>query len=97
MALRSSISAEDPYHVDLHCSLQQFTLVQKLEMLNRSDSRRATDISRVLKGFDAITFQYEVAWPLSLVLSKKAITKYQLIFRHLFSIKHVLVSLLNIF
>ncbi|XP_028125714.1 gamma-tubulin complex component 2-like isoform X2 [Camellia sinensis] len=32
---------------------------------------------------------YEVQWPLSLVISRKALTKYQLIFRFLFHYKHV--------
>ena len=40
-------------------------------------------------GLDAFTFEYSVGWPLSLVLSKHAITKYQLLFRHLFHCKHV--------
>jgi hypothetical protein len=30
-----------------------------------------------------------VEWPLSVVVSKKALTKYQLMFRHLFFVKHV--------
>lgn len=32
---------------------------------------------------------YKVRWPLSIVISKRSITKYQLIFRHLFHCKHV--------
>ncbi|CAL5394570.1 unnamed protein product [Camellia sinensis] len=32
---------------------------------------------------------YEVQWPLSLVISRKALTKYQLIFRFLFHYEHV--------
>ena len=94
MAIRTSTSNDDIYHNDLHCHLQIFTLVQKLEMLNRPDSiklanRKNSDFAKFMKGFDSITFDYSVKWPLSLVLSKKALTKYQLIFRHLFSIKHI--------
>lgn len=40
-------------------------------------------------GMDAFTFDYRVQWPTSLVLSQKALTKYRLIFRHLFHIKNV--------
>jgi gamma-tubulin complex component 2 len=40
-------------------------------------------------GLDAFTFDYAVGWPLSLLLSKHALTKYQLLFRHLFHCKHV--------
>lgn len=32
---------------------------------------------------------FQVRWPLSLVISRKALTKYQLIFRFLFHCKHV--------
>lgn len=32
---------------------------------------------------------FKVRWPVSLVLSKKSLTKYQLLFRHVFFAKHV--------
>jgi len=32
---------------------------------------------------------YKVAWPVSLVVSKRSLTKYQLVFRHLFFARHV--------
>lgn len=38
---------------------------------------------------DAFTLDYKVKWPLSLVISCGALTKYQMIFRHLFFCKHV--------
>ena len=40
-------------------------------------------------GVEAFTFDYKVEWPLSLVLSKYALTKYQLLFRHLFHCKNL--------
>ncbi|RUS20820.1 Spc98 family-domain-containing protein [Endogone sp. FLAS-F59071] len=43
----------------------------------------------VLTGYDALTLDYHVAFPLSLVISRKALTKYQLLFRHLLYLKHV--------
>jgi gamma-tubulin complex component 2 len=42
-----------------------------------------------LKGLEAFTLSYRVRWPVSLVISKKTLTKYQLIFRHVFYCKHV--------
>jgi gamma-tubulin complex component 2 len=42
-----------------------------------------------LKGLEAIVLEMDVKWPVELVVSKKAITKYQLLFRHLFFAKHV--------
>lgn len=39
--------------------------------------------SGTLKVHEAFTLDYKVGWPLTLIISKKAINKYQLIFRHL--------------
>ncbi|KAI8393950.1 Spc98 family-domain-containing protein [Radiomyces spectabilis] len=44
--------------------------------------------SDVLSGYDALTLDYTVTFPLSLVISRKALTKYQLLFRHLLYLKH---------
>jgi gamma-tubulin complex component 2 len=44
---------------------------------------------RVLTGMETFTLDYKVSWPLSLVISRRALTKYQLVFRHLFHCKHV--------
>ncbi|KFH71890.1 hypothetical protein MVEG_02184 [Podila verticillata NRRL 6337] len=41
-----------------------------------------------LSGIDALTLDYSVKFPLSLVISRKALTKYQLLFRHLLYLKH---------
>ncbi len=45
--------------------------------------------SQQLKGMEAFALDYEVQWPLSIVISRKELTKYQLIFRHLFFCNHV--------
>jgi gamma-tubulin complex component 2 len=42
-----------------------------------------------LTGYDALILDYTVTFPLSLVISRKALTKYQLLFRHIFNMKHV--------
>ena len=59
-----------------------------------SPSRFTMDVSEetsqtAVTGLDAFTFEYVVRWPVSLVLSKKALKRYQLLFRHLFHTKHV--------
>lgn len=38
---------------------------------------------------EAFTLDYKVKWPLTLILSRKTLTKYQLIFRHLLYCKYV--------
>lgn len=37
----------------------------------------------------ALVLDYNVQWPLSLIVSRRAVTKYQLLFRHLFLVKFV--------
>ncbi|KAI8361191.1 Spc98 family-domain-containing protein [Mortierella sp. GBAus27b] len=43
---------------------------------------------RVLLGIESLTLDYSITFPLSLVISRKALTKYQLLFRHLLYLKH---------
>jgi gamma-tubulin complex component 2 len=40
-------------------------------------------------GFGCFTLDYKAQWPVSLVLSRKALTQYQLLFRLLFYCKRV--------
>lgn len=42
-----------------------------------------------LSGYEALILDYTVTFPLSLVISRKALTKYQLLFRHILNMKHV--------
>lgn len=42
-----------------------------------------------MKVLEAFTLEYKVKWPLTLILSHKSLTKYQLIFRHLLYCKYV--------
>lgn len=45
--------------------------------------------SGTLMGIDALAFDYSVKFPLSLVISRKAVTRYQLIFRFLVHLHHL--------
>jgi len=47
----------------------------------------------MMKVYESLTLNYKVQWPLTLVVSKKALNKYQLIFRHLLFQKYVETSL----
>jgi gamma-tubulin complex component 2 len=51
--------------------------------------------SQGLKGIEAFTLEYKVGWPLSIVLSRRAITKYQLLSHLLFFCKHVELRVLE--
>ncbi|KAF3795416.1 Gamma-tubulin complex component 2 [Nymphaea thermarum] len=53
--------------------------------VNTSDHAETVNLT----GLETFTLSYKVQWPLSLVISRKALTKYQLIFRLLFHCNHV--------
>jgi gamma-tubulin complex component 2 len=42
-----------------------------------------------LTGLEAFSFEYEVRFPLSLIISRKSLKRYQLLFRHLLHCRHV--------
>jgi gamma-tubulin complex component 2 len=42
-----------------------------------------------LKGVEALTLEYKVRWPVSIILSRRALTKYQLLSRLLYFSKYV--------
>ena len=44
---------------------------------------------KVLTGIEAFVFNYDVKWPVSLVINRKAIACYQMLFRHIFYCKHI--------
>ncbi|KAI8089941.1 gamma-tubulin complex component protein [Halteromyces radiatus] len=58
-------------------------------VLGNNNSNSNAPPKDVLNGYDALTLDYTVTFPLSLVISRKALTKYQLLFRHLLYLKHV--------
>lgn len=70
----------------------------KLAASSHSASDAATTISSetrkdALTGIDALQLDYTVRFPLSLVISRKTILRYQLIFRYLLHLKHLEQSL----
>ncbi|KAL2249191.1 gamma-tubulin complex component 2 [Sesamum indicum] len=95
LALRSTAAVADPYHEDLTCYVERTTLLKRLSTLkdlqisqivsDRSDLEEPVTIT----GLETFSLSFKVRWPLSLVISRKALTKYQLIFRFLFHCKHV--------
>ena len=93
LSITQSTCREDPFCDDLRCTLLPYTLVQHLELVQQlsdagADEPRmlsyATQMRHVknqrLKGMEAFALDYEVSWPLSLVISRRELTKYQLSF-----------------
>eukprot|EP01052_Picozoa_sp_SAG31_P031681 SAG31_NODE_3383_length_4335_cov_2.093012_3_plen_235_part_00 len=98
LSLRSSTADQDPHKDDLSCQILPYTLIsQLLRVISVKHDRPGEPAVPVaslshqgkVTGLEAFTLDYSVQWPLSLVLSRYAITKYQLLFRHLFHCKHL--------
>lgn len=55
----------------------------------QTSAAQAADDDKDITGFDALELDYSVPFPLSLVISRKTVLRYQLIFRHLLSLRHL--------
>jgi gamma-tubulin complex component 2 len=107
LAVHTSTLASDPNREELSCSLASHNLIQHLHLIQTaggdgpslggsgSEAYALKGGSQGLKGVEALTLDYNVGWPLSIVLSRRAITKYQLLSRLLFFCKHVELKVLG--
>ncbi|XP_043912715.1 gamma-tubulin complex component 2 [Protopterus annectens] len=95
LALRMSTANTDPFKDDLKIELMPHDLITQLlrvlaiETTQEKAIITADPTELTLSGLEAFSFDYIVKWPLSLIISRKALTRYQMLFRHLFYCKHV--------
>ncbi|KDO46664.1 hypothetical protein CISIN_1g0053061mg, partial [Citrus sinensis] len=68
--------------------LKRMATLKGVEIKTSSDS---VDLEQPVSitGLETFSLSYKVQWPLSIVISRKALTKYQMVFRLLFHCKHV--------
>lgn len=55
----------------------------------QAPTSQSSDDDKDIAGFDALELDYLVPFPLSLVIGRKTVLRYQLIFRHLLSLRHL--------
>ncbi|XP_040291461.1 gamma-tubulin complex component 2 [Bufo bufo] len=102
LALRMSTANTDPFKDDLKIDLMPHDLITQLlrvlaiETCQEKALINADPTELSLSGLEAFSFDYIVKWPLSLIINRKALTRYQMLFRHLFYCKHVERLLCNI-
>eukprot|EP00814_Leptocylindrus_danicus_P018783 CAMPEP_0116025846 /NCGR_PEP_ID=MMETSP0321-20121206/13383_1 /TAXON_ID=163516 /ORGANISM="Leptocylindrus danicus var. danicus, Strain B650" /LENGTH=1111 /DNA_ID=CAMNT_0003498301 /DNA_START=289 /DNA_END=3624 /DNA_ORIENTATION=- len=100
LAMSIQTNVPDPFRDDLICDFAPLSLVDHLDSMYswsgglgtkepKTPSRHTYGSKQSLTGIEAFMLDYKVEWPLSLVISRKAIINYQLLFRHLFFCKHV--------
>ncbi|KAJ8927046.1 hypothetical protein NQ314_020533 [Rhamnusium bicolor] len=94
LALRLSSAISDPYKDDLRTELLQydlqFQMFKILSIQTNSEQEYWSSIEpKKLLMIESFSFGYEVHWPLSLILNRKSLACYQMIFRHLFYCKYI--------
>ncbi|XP_066246345.1 gamma-tubulin complex component 2-like isoform X1 [Euwallacea similis] len=101
LALRISSAVNDPYKDDLKTELLPFHLQYQMFKILSIDTQSEEEywsnyqknqediLQKKLLVIESVAFSYEVSWPLSLILNKKSLSCYQMLFRHLFFSKYV--------
>lgn len=99
-----SVAALDPFKEDVKVRMNKIGLTKWLmQVVNVSgvnqegqepdkqpaSATQSADEDKDILGFDALELDYSVPFPLSLVISRKTVLRYQLIFRHLLSLRHL--------
>ncbi|XP_055619757.1 gamma-tubulin complex component 2 homolog isoform X2 [Toxorhynchites rutilus septentrionalis] len=91
VTLNMSSARYDEYNDDLKTMLLPYGILTQIsKIVKKEDVFLDTlgDTSQ-LKGIECFTFSYNAQWPVSIVLNRLTISKYQMIFRQLFYLKHV--------
>jgi len=93
LALRTSSANWDANKDNLCTALLPYDLIFQmgkiLSIYTMDEQEYQCFDTSLLSGLDAFAFNYQVDWPVSLVLNYKALARYQMLFRHLFYCKHI--------
>lgn len=103
-AIHAASESEDPSIVDSTSTTRTSVRIgSKSPYAARRHSSRLSwnsesggETADTLTGIEAFAFGYNVEWPLTLVISRQAMIKYQILFRHLFFCKHVELELCRV-
>ena len=68
---------------------------QSVEEYLRHETRYLAEQDKAMTGYETLQFKYCVPFPLSLVISSNALLRYQVLFRYLFSLRHLQDSLVD--
>ncbi|KAL5134131.1 Gamma-tubulin complex component 2 [Glycine soja] len=84
------IHTRQTFHFQERSSLlRRLGTFNDLEVTLRNSGDNDLEEPVSITGLETFSLSYKVHWPLSIVLSSKALIKYQLLFRFLFHCKHV--------
>nr|CAG4715048.1 unnamed protein product [Naegleria fowleri] len=104
-AARTCSIPNDEYRDALSCSLKPLNLASFLSIIKQLSSSNRLDTalleqqqlqeSAAIEGYEAFCLEYNVEWPMTLFINRKNLTKYQILFRHLFCFKYTERCLCN--
>ncbi|KAK8105974.1 spindle pole body component alp4 [Apiospora kogelbergensis] len=95
-----TIVSLDPFKEDVHVDMNEISLIKMLqrvvnitgmeqgEVLQPS-SAQSLEAEKNANGFTSLELNYSVPFPVSLVISRKTIWRYQALFRYLLSLRHL--------
>jgi gamma-tubulin complex component 2 len=101
LSLRITSANSDPYKDDLRVKLLKTDLktmvltIQNIETQNETKMETQA-VETKLNGLASFSLDYVVKWPLSLIINKRTLFKYQVLFRHVYLIKDVERKLCNV-
>lgn len=89
LALSTSSVGHDRYKDCVKHQILECRLVSQAKHIMTSDSPDQNAAPENITGYEAFTLNYDVDWPLNLVLSAASLGCYQMVFRFLFYCAHV--------
>lgn len=94
LTLRLSSAKHDKYQDNLSTTLMPFDIFTQMTKIMKSSDESDDDECDVVDydmktGIECFSFDYKTGWPISIILNQMTISKYQIIFRQLFYLKHV--------
>ncbi|CAF3223576.1 unnamed protein product [Rotaria sp. Silwood2] len=93
-----AITSDDQYKDDVRTKMFHYDLISMLErVLNIESSTNINETMEIkLTGLESFSLDYDVKWPISLVINRNCLTRYQMLFRFLFYIKYIERLLCNV-
>lgn len=95
LTLRLSSAKHDKYQDNLFTTLMPFDIftqmakIMKISQCGSDGESDVVDYDSNLTGIECFSFDYRTNWPISIIFNQMTISKYQIIFRQLFYLKHV--------
>ncbi|KAE9363043.1 hypothetical protein N431DRAFT_498845 [Stipitochalara longipes BDJ] len=96
-----SVAAQDPFKEDIKVEMNEVSLTNSLtrvvnisgieqgETLQTPASQPTNESDKTAVGFTSLQLDYSVPFPVSLVISRKTVWRYQALFRYLLSLRYL--------